>query len=256
MRKKIIQGKIQEQAQLAPGIYKMVIQAKEAAESAHCGQFINVYPEGESTLLPRPISISEVGEETLTIIYAVVGKGTDEFSKKKVGDTIRISTALGNGFTPQLEQPVSVLVGGGIGVPPLVELAKQLPGEKIAVLGFRDEPILVERLEALGVKVYVATDSGKVGFKGNVIELIEKEGIKGDYFYACGPKVMLRALAAHCEGKQVPVQVSMEERMGCGYGVCVGCVIKIKEESEKGFVLKKVCKDGPVFLGSEVKWDA
>lgn len=172
----------------------------------------------------------------------------------ETGDSIRVSTALGNGYSVQ-EAGVSVLVGGGIGVPPLVELAKSIPGEKIAVLGFREDPILVETLEKLGVKVYMATDSGKVGFKGNVIDLIKAEGIKGDYFYACGPKVMLRALAQYCEAQNVPVQVSLEERMGCGYGVCVGCVTKIKADNEKGYELKKVCKDGPVFLGSEVKWD-
>ena len=116
-------------------------------------------------------------------------------------------------------------------------------------------PILVGELEELGVKVYIATDSGKVGFKGNVVELIKAEGIKGDYFYACGPKVMLRALSQYCEGEGIPVQVSMEERMGCGYGACVGCVCKTKASNEKGFEHKKVCKDGPVFLGSEVKWD-
>ena len=256
MSKKVVMGKIQGQGMIAPGIYKMIIHAPEVAKSAHCGQFINVYPKGESTLLPRPISISEIGEETVTIIYSVVGKGTDEFSKYETGEAVRISTALGNGYTVSKDAKVSVLVGGGIGVPPLVELAKQIQGEKIAVLGFREDPILVETLEKLGVKVYIATDSGKVGFKGNVVQLIESEGITGDYFYACGPKVMLRALASHCEKQNVPVQVSMEERMGCGYGVCVGCVVKIKEESEKGFVLKKVCKDGPVFLGSEVRWDA
>ena len=255
MSKKIVIGTIQGQGMIAPGIYKMIIHAPEAAALARCGQFINVYPKDASTILPRPISISEVGEETLTIVYSVVGKGTDEFSHYQTGDNIRISTPLGNGYDVVEEAKVSVLVGGGIGVPPLVELAKQIKGEKIAVLGFREDPILVETLEKLGVKVYIATDSGKVGFKGNVVELIESEGITGDQFYACGPKVMLRALASHCEKAKVPVQVSMEERMGCGYGVCVGCVVKIKSEDEKGYTLKKVCKDGPVFLGSEVKWD-
>ena len=112
----------------------------------------------------------------------------------------------------------------------------------------------MKELEDLGVTVYIATDSGKVGFKGNVIELIKAENLKGDYFYSCGPKVMLRALAAYCEEAGVPVQVSLEERMGCGYGACVGCVCKTKAPTEKGFEHKKVCKDGPVFLGNAVKW--
>ena len=254
MSKQVVNGKIIGQGEIASMIFKMIIEAPEVAENAKCGQFVNVYPESKSTLLPRPISICEVGETTITLVYGVVGEGTKEFSKLVTGDTIRISSALGNGYDVQ-EALVSVLVGGGIGVPPLVELAKHIPGEKIAVLGFRDEPFLVKELENLGVKVYVATDTGKVGFKGNVIELIKAEGIKGDYFYSCGPKVMLKALAAYCAEVDVPVQVSLEERMGCGYGACVGCVCKTKANTEKGFEHKKVCKDGPVFLGSEVKWD-
>ena len=254
MSKKVVEGKIIGQGEIAPMIFKMIIEAPEVAQSAHCGQFVNVYPKSKSTLLPRPISISEIGENTITLVYGVVGEGTREFMQYETGEHIRISTALGNGYSVQ-EAKVSVLVGGGIGVPPLVELAKNIKGEKIAVLGFREDPILVETLENLGVKVYIATDSGKVGFKGNVIDLIKAEGIRGDYFYACGPKVMLRALSIYCEEQNVPVQVSLEERMGCGYGVCVGCVTKIKADNEKGYALKKVCKDGPVFLGNEVKWD-
>ena len=215
MSKKVVEGKIIGQGEIAPMIYKMIIKAPEVAQSAKCGQFVNVYPRSKSTLLPRPISISEIGEGTITLVYGVVGEGTREFSKLITGDSVRISTALGNGYSVQ-EAEVSVLVGGGIGVPPLVELAKNIKGKKIAVLGFREDPILVEALEALGVKVYVATDTGKVGFKGNVIELIKAEGIKGDYFYACGPKVMLRALSNYCESQNIPIQVSMEERMGCG----------------------------------------
>lgn len=254
MSKKVVEGKIIGHEQIAPMIFRMVIEAAEVAQTAHCGQFVNLYPRSKSTLLPRPISISEIGETTLTLVYGVVGEGTKEFSNYQIGESIRLSTALGNGYTVQ-DAKCSVLVGGGIGVPPLIQLAKEIKGEKIAVLGFREDPILVESLEELGVKVYVATDSGKVDFKGNVIDLIKAKGIKGDYFYSCGPKVMLKALAQYCESQNVPVQVSLEERMGCGYGVCVGCVCKIKADNEKGYVQKKVCKDGPVFLGSEVKWD-
>lgn len=254
MSKKVLEGKIVGHVEIAPTIFKMTIEAPEIVQGAKCGQFVNLYPRSKSTILPRPISISEIGETTLTLVYGVVGEGTREFASYEVGETIRLSSSLGNGYHVE-ETKCAVLVGGGIGVPPLVELAKHIKGEKIAVLGFRDEPFLVEALEALGVKVYIATDSGKVGFKGNVIELIKAENIQGDYFYSCGPKVMLRALAAYCESVDVPVQVSLEERMGCGYGACVGCVCKTKAPTEKGFEHKKVCKDGPVFLGSEVKWD-
>lgn len=255
MSKKVIEGKILQHTEIAKDIYQMVIQNKEIAAAASCGQFVNLYPRAKHTLLPRPISISEIGEDIITLVYGVVGEGTKEFSGYQAGETIRLSSAVGIGFKPQPAK-TAVLVGGGIGVPPLVELAKQLTCSKIAVIGFRDEPFLKEELEKAGAKVYIATDSGKVGFKGNVIELIKAEGIEGDYFYSCGPKVMLRALAAYCEKKNIPVQVSLEERMGCGYGACVGCVCKVKDsEKSAGYEHKKVCKDGPVFLGSEVVWD-
>lgn len=254
MNKKVVNATVMQHNEIAPMVYKMRLEAPEVAEMAKAGQFVNVYPASKSTILPRPISICEVHKEGITLVYAVVGEGTTEFSKLTEGDNIRISTPLGNGYEVK-ENKVSILVGGGIGVPPLVELAKRVKGEKIAVIGFKEHPLLVEELEALGVKVYIATDSGAVGFKGNVIDLIKSENITGEYMYACGPKVMLRALADYCSNEGIPVQVSLEERMGCGYGVCVGCACKIKADNEKGYVMKKVCKDGPVFLGSEVKWD-
>lgn len=254
MSKKVIEGMVLSNTPIETDVYRMIIKVDDIAQNARCGQFVNVYPKAKHTLLPRPISICEIEKDTLTLVYGVVGEGTKEFASYHVGDRIRISSSLGNGFKP-VDAKCSVLVGGGIGVPPLVELAKHIDGEKIAVLGFRDAPFLKEKLELLGVKVYIATDSGKYGFKGNVVELLEHENIRGDYYYSCGPKPMLRALAKYCENKGIPLQVSLEERMGCGYGACVGCVCKTKAANEKGFEHKKVCKDGPVFLASEVKWD-
>ena len=254
MSKQVIEGMILSNTPIAKDVYRMVVKVDEIAQDAKCGQFVNIYPKQKHTLLPRPISICEIGKDTLTLVYSVVGEGTKEFSMYHVGERVHLSSALGNGFKPMTAK-CSILVGGGIGVPPLVALAKELEGEKIAVLGFREAPFLIEKLEALGVKVYVATDNGAYGFKGNVVELLEAEGISGDYYYSCGPKPMLRALASYCEKKNVPLQVSLEERMGCGYGACVGCVCKTKANNESGFVHKKVCKDGPVFLASEVKWN-
>lgn len=254
MSKKVLEGIVLSNNEISKDVYKMVIEEATVVQSASVGQFVNLYPRAKSTLLPRPISISEIGKSALTLVYGVVGEGTAEFATYKVGEVVRLSTALGTGYTIQAVK-THVLVGGGIGVPPLVELAKRLEGEKIAVLGFRDETFLIEELEKAGAKVYVATDSGKYGFKGNVVELIKSEGIKGDHYYSCGPKPMLRALAAYCESVDIPIQVSLEERMGCGYGACVGCVCKMKDKSEKGYEQKKVCKDGPVFFGSEVVWE-
>lgn len=254
MSKKVVSGKILQNIEIASGVYRMVIENKEIALLAAPGQFVNVYPKSKHTLLPRPISICEIVRDTLTLVYGVVGEGTKEFSEYKVGTRLRLSTPVGTGYRPQDTQ-CAVLVGGGIGVPPLVELAKALTCPKIAVIGFRDEPFLKQELEKAGAKVYIATDSGKTGFKGNVVDLIKKEGIEGDYFYSCGPKVMLKALTAYCGEKNIPIQVSLEERMGCGYGACVGCICKIKDSENPGYEHKKVCKEGPVFLGSEVIWD-
>ncbi len=252
-KKEVIEARILCNEPVAKDVYKMVLEAPSVAKDARAGQFVNLYTKADSMLLPRPISICEIGETTLTLVYGVVGEGTKAFATYCVGDTIRISSAMGNGYT-LTEANTHILVGGGIGVPPLVELSKHLKGEKIAVIGFREAPFLIEALEAQGVKVYVATDSGTYGFKGNVIDLMKQEGIKGDYYYSCGPKPMLRALTAYCEALNVPVQVSLEERMGCGYGACVGCVCKTKGKDESEATHKKVCKDGPVFLGSEVVW--
>lgn len=254
MNKQTVEAEILLNTEIAKGIYKMILKAKKVAEFASCGQFVNLYPKSKHTLLPRPISICEIGEDTITLVYGVVGEGTKEFSLLKAKDTLKVSTPQGKGFTP-MPAKTAVLVGGGIGVPPLVELAKKLDCPKIAVIGFREESFLKEELEKAGAKVYVATDNGSEGFKGNVIELIKKENIKGDYFYSCGPKVMLKALADYCQELDVPIQVSMEERMGCGYGACVGCVCKTKTNTEKGYEHKKVCSDGPVFLAEEVIFD-
>lgn len=254
MCKKIIKGRVLQNIEIATDVYRMVIENKELATLASCGQFVNLYPKGKHTLLPRPISICEIARDTITLVYGVLGVGTKEFASYKVGTSIKLSTAVGTGFKTQ-DTEIAVLVGGGIGVPPLVELAKQLTCPKIAVIGFRDEPFLKAELEKAGAKVYIATESGKEGFKGNVLELIKQEGIQGDYFYSCGPKVMLKALADYCSAQNIPIQVSLEERMGCGYGACVGCVCKIKASTETGYEHKKVCKDGPVFLGSEVIWN-
>ena len=154
-----------------------------------------------------------------------------------------------------------------MGVAPLIGLARMLIKEKkvrglsdevvqiIAVVGFYEEPILLEALEECCHRVYFATENGTEGFKGNVIQLIEQNDIRADYYMACGPKPMLRAIAGRCENTGISIQVSLEERMGCGYGACVGCVCKTREKGTSKTKLKKVCSDGPVFFGNEVVWD-
>lgn len=237
---------------ISTGVYQMVFQEKELARNASAGQFINVYCRSHSRILPRPISICQVDakEGLVTIVYMVVGQGTREFSKLEAGDTMEVLGPLGNGFTPmQCEE--SILVGGGVGTPPLLELAKRLPGKKKVFLGFRTGAYLVEEFEKYA-EVYVATDDGSVGMKGTVIDLMKQLEVSGQQIYGCGPKAMLQALQTFAKEREIGAQLSLEERMGCGIGACVGCVCKVKADTETGYTYKKVCKDGPVFSSEEV----
>lgn len=261
MTKKIIDAIVLSNHKIIDDIYQLDIHAPEAAECAFAGQFINVYLKDKSMLLPRPISICFTEGDMLTLVYRVVGKGTAALTEYQEGDGIRISSPLGNGF--QIEDVfanlqnsgVIALVGGGLGVPPMLDLAKQIRKQideqvqLIAVLGFMQEPFLADRFHEYCDDVLISTEAGSIGFRGNVLELIKANHIKADYYLSCGPKPMLKALAAYCQETETPVQVSMEERMGCGYGACVGCVCKTVSQ------YKKVCKDGPVFFGNEVIWD-
>ncbi len=242
---------------LSEGIYDIVLECPECAAMAKAGQFIEIYPDNGVNLLARPISICEVGEKTLRIVFQVVGKGTELFSGLMEGDSVRILGTCGNGY--DLKSGSALLVGGGIGVPPLLETAKRLiaaGSDVTVVLGFRSGSFLSEEFKKAGAKVYIATDDGSVGFKGNVVDLIKSEDLTADTVYSCGPKIMLKFLALHCEERNMPLQVSMEERMACGIGACVGCVVKIKDETAAdGWAHKKVCKDGPVFDSKEVCWE-
>ncbi len=255
--KLMVESTIRRNQALTKDIFQMDLMVGELARMAKPGQFLNLYPGEGTMLLPRPISISEIDAEegVLRVIYQTVGKGTALFSKKKPGQTVRVLGPLGNGFSPQTGAKHHLIVGGGIGVPPLVELAKQLEGTVEAYIGARSEPILVDRLQELGAIVHVATDDGSRGFHGNVVQMMEATGAKGDALYACGPKVMLRFVTKWALENNIRPQVSMEERMACGIGACVGCVVKIKKQGETDWQYRKVCKDGPVFYGDEVVWE-
>jgi len=246
-----------ENQMIAPKMYSMALQSEEIVRVAKPGQFVNLYCRGEARLLPRPISICEINKEegSINLIYAVAGKGTEEFSRIEEGETIEVLGPLGNGFMIDKSKKRNIVVGGGVGTPPLLELVKHLKGEIDVYLGFRSYPILVEEFERLGARVHIATEDGSVDFKGNVLELLKKENAVGDIIYACGPKPMLKAVAQWAASKNIPMQVSLEERMACGIGVCVGCVCKTKKQDEDDWQYKKVCKDGPVFWSNEVIWD-
>lgn len=244
--------KIKYNKEIAEGIFEMVFVSETIPVATIPGQFINLYCGSEARMLPRPISICEVNvkESLVKVIYAVVGEGTRDFSTLKSGDDIEVLGPLGNGYNIE-ECEESLLVGGGVGTPPLLELAKRIQGKKTIYLGFRSDPYLVEELKKYG-EVYVATDDGSVGLHGTVVELMNQEAVTGQILYACGPKPMLKALQDYTNKNNIQGQFSLEERMGCGFGACVGCVCKIKSDNEVGYTYKKVCKDGPVFDAKEV----
>lgn len=201
-------GKVREQQKLATDIYSLVLYVPEIVEEAKAGQFVSLYSKDGANLLPRPISLCEIdkGEGTIRLVYRVVGKGTREFSRLVPGDTVEVMGPLGNGFT--LKDKTAILIGGGIGIPPMVELAKELNCEKNIVLGFRDETFLLEDLEPRG-EVYIASEDGKTGVKGNVIDAIKEYNIKADIIYACGPTPMLRAI------KEYAFEHNMEAQLLC-----------------------------------------
>ena len=246
------------QEQLADNIFSMWIQT-EAAASAKPGQFISMYTNDGTKLLPRPISICEIDKANgrLRVVYRVTGEktGTKEFSEMKAGDTIPVVGPLGNGFPlEKAEGKKAFLMGGGIGVPPILELAKQLNCEKQIVVGYRDEhTFLKEQFEANGT-LFISTEDGSVGTKGNVMHAIAENNLSADIIYACGPTPMLRAIKNYAEENGIECYISLEERMACGIGACLACTCKSKEKDHHSNVNnKRICKDGPVFLSTEVE---
>ena len=242
------------QEALAADIYSMWMEAEEIAKEAKPGQFISVYSRDGARLLPRPISICEIDKENgrLRIVYRIAGAGTAEFSVYKAGDPVEIMGPLGNGFP--LTGKKAFLIGGGIGIPPMLELGKQLDGEAQFVLGYRDgQTFLKDEMEKYGA-VYVATEDGSVGTKGNVLDAIRANGLAADVIFACGPTPMLRAVKAYAAENGITCYISLEERMACGIGACLACVCQSKDVDEHSHVHnKRICKDGPVFLAEEVE---
>ena len=257
MAKSKMKSTVIEQKMIADGICSMWLDAKEVAVQAKPGQFISVYSNDKSRVLPRPISICEIDREkgTLRIVYRVVGKGTEEFSKAEAGDSFEILGPLGNGFPIEEAKGKKVLmIGGGIGVPPMLQTAKEIEGEAIIVSGYRNQDLfLKEELESAGT-LFIATEDGSVGTKGNVVDAIRENQIEADMMFACGPKPMLRALKDYALEKGIPCWISMEEKMACGIGACLACVCQSKDVDSHSHVHnKRICKDGPVFLSTEVE---
>ena len=245
-------AKVVRQQQIDEGIFDMELSFPKGAALAKPGQFIAMYCNDKSKLLPRPISICGINKEegTLRVVYRVAGEGTKEFSEMKEVDTLEVMGPLGNGFA--LKEEKAIIIGGGIGIPPMLELAKQLNVEKTVVLGYRTSTFLKDEFEAV-CDVKVATEDGSQGTKGTVIDAIEKYGVEGKVIYACGPMPMLKALAVYAEEHGMEAQISLEERMACGIGACLGCICKTKEKGHHTNVNNtRICKDGPVFDAKEV----
>ena len=247
-------AKVVSQETLADGICSMWIATAQVAQAAKPGQFISIYCKDGSRMLPRPISICEIAEDKLRIVYRIAGKGTAEFAGYTAGDDIEIAGPLGNGF-PLDRAKTALVIGGGIGVPPMLELAKQLPDKTIAVMGYRNSQMfLKEQFEEAADELYIATEDGSFGTKGNVVDAIKANGIKADALFACGPMPMLRALKAYAQEQQMEAWISLEEKMACGIGACLACVCKSKEKDEHTNVHnKRICKEGPVFNAQEVE---
>jgi dihydroorotate dehydrogenase electron transfer subunit len=230
---------------LTDSVYKMVLQGDTSAITAP-GQFVNIKLEG--MFLRRPISVCDVEGDKLTIIYKVVGKGTEAMSRMTAGE-LDILTGLGNGYDLTVSGEKPVLLGGGVGVPPMYKLAKELiaQGKKVSViLGFntKNEIFYEEEFKNLGAEVFVTTVDGSYGIRGLVTDALKN--IDYTYFYTCGPEPMLKAVyrASNTSG-----QMSFEERMGCGFGACMGCSCK----TLTGY--KRICKEGPVMRKEEILWE-
>ena len=254
MAQKKVSVSVHKQEKLADGIYSMWLDAPEMAKESVPGQFIAVYTNDKSKLLPRPISICEADKENgrLRIVYRIAGAGTLELSGYGAGAMLDIMGPLGNGFP--LKDKKAFLIGGGIGIPPMLELAKNLDCEKTAVLGYRDADTFLADEIGKYANVVLATEDGSVGTKGNVIDAIRAKGLKADVIYACGPTPMLKALKAYAAENGIECWISLEEKMACGIGACLGCVCHTKDiDSHSNVRNTRICKDGPVFPAEAVE---
>ncbi len=238
--------KITQNTPLTQTVFKMVLEG-DVSQITAPGQFVNIKLDG--LYLRRPISVCDVGGDALTIIYKAVGKGTEQMSRMQPGESLDVLTGLGNGYDLTLSGSHPVLIGGGVGVPPMYLLAKRLlaEGKKVSViLGFntRDEVFYEDEFKALGADVTVTTVDGSYGLKGFVTDALKD--MLYTYFYTCGPEPMLKAVH---KASVTSGQMSFEKRMGCGFGACMGCSCKTLTGH------KRICKEGPVMKKEEILWE-
>ena len=236
---------IKENVALTGTVYKMVLEG-DTSDITNCGQFVNIKLDG--LFLRRPISVCDSEGDLLTLVYKVVGEGTEQMAKMGAGETLDVLTGLGNGYDLSLSGNAPMLLGGGVGVPPMYMLCKKLikEGKKVSVvLGFntKDEIFYEDEFRALGAEVTVTTVDGSYGTRGFVTDVMKDS--EYTYFYTCGPEPMLKAVYST---SQTSGQFSFEERMGCGFGACMGCSCK----TITGY--KRICKEGPVLRKEEILW--
>lgn len=237
--------KITSNEKIARDIFKMTLAGDTSAITAP-GQFVNIKLDG--FFLRRPISVCDCVGDNLTLIYKVVGRGTEQMSRMKNGDELDLLTGLGNGYNTRTSGDRPLLVGGGVGVPPMYMLCKKLvaEGKKVTVvLGFnsKDDVFCEDEFKALGADVHISTADGTYGTKGFVTDVIKN--LQYTFFYTCGPEPMFRAMH---KIMKTPGQYSFEERMGCGFGACMGCSCKTLTGN------KRICKEGPVMESEEIIW--
>lgn len=236
---------IKRNTQIAKDTFELVLFG-DTSKIKKAGQFVNIKLKGK--FLRRPISVCDYNDDFLTLIYKVVGEGTDELSKMEEGEVLDLLVGLGNGYDLETSGETPLLVGGGVGIPPLYNLCKKLIGQNklpTIVLGFnsKDEVFYKEKFENLGAKVHVTTVDGSFGVKGFVTDVMKD--LNYSYFYTCGPMPMFIAIEKIAKTSG---QYSFEEHMGCGFGACVGCYCKTK------YGYKKICVDGPVLKREEIIW--
>ena len=239
--------KVVSNEQLTAKSWLMVLEG-DTQYVTRAGEFVNIALEGK--FLRRPISVCDYDERTITLLYDVVGEGTKAMSLMKEGAELDLLTGLGNGFSEERECRRPALLGGGVGCAPLYNLAKKFLArgvKPVVILGFNSEKDVVsaDMFEAIGAELYIATVDGSMGTKGFVTDVIREQGLECDYFYACGPMPMLKAL---CRGVEWPGEVSLDERMACGFGVCMCCSMETKSGN------KRICKEGPVFDKEDLIW--
>ena len=247
---------ITEKMAIARNIYSFTIACPEVAQAASAGQFVHIRANGFT--LRRPISICGIDKEkgTLRIVFEIRGQGTDEIANLNKGDLIDMLAPLGHRFTIKPDAEKVILIGGGIGTPPMLPLAKIYGEKAVAISGFRNSSaaILQDDFKSTGAEVILCTDDGSAGIHGFVTqplkEIAEKGGVSA--VYACGPMPMLKGVAAICKENGIFCEISLEERMACGIGACLGCACRTKRNDEEYFA--HVCKDGPVFNAEEVLW--